>query len=124
MFPVKQISVESTGSTALQRDPFERVGREVVLSGFASKARRWSGPPIELMRIERAPRIAKAPAQGLPAVNSGKDMSESTPNMLPSIDQGGGVQNNESKAASRLATHPSQGLNSPQQSLTTRTTGD
>ena len=86
MFGVKQTSADSTGSSALQRDPFERVDREVVLSGFASKARRWSGPPIELMRIERAPRIAKAPAQGLPAVNSGKDMPQSTSNMFPSTN--------------------------------------
>ena len=98
MFGVKQTSAESTGSRALEREASESVGREIVFSWLVPKSRRGSEPPIELMRIERAPRIAKAPAQGLPAVNSGKDMSESTPNMLPSIDQGGGVQNDESKA--------------------------
>ena len=69
VFGVKQTSADSTGSRALQRDPFERVGREIVFSWLAPKSRRGSEPPIELMRIERAPRIAKAPAQGLPAVN-------------------------------------------------------
>ena len=44
MFAVKQTSAESTGSTALERDPFERVDREVVLSGFEVKSRRGSEP--------------------------------------------------------------------------------
>ena len=48
---------------------FERVGRDIVFSWLVPKSRRGSAPPIELMRIERAPRIAKAPAQGLPAPN-------------------------------------------------------
>ena len=43
-FLVKQTSADSTGSSALQRDPFERVDREVVLSGFEVKSRRGSEP--------------------------------------------------------------------------------
>ena len=69
VFPVKQISAESTGSRALETEASEGVGREIVFSWLAPKSRRGSEPPIELMRIERAPRIAKAPAQGLPATN-------------------------------------------------------
>ena len=44
VFAVKQTSAESTGSRALQRDPFERVGREIVFSWLAPKSRRGSGP--------------------------------------------------------------------------------
>jgi len=51
VFAVKQTSAESTGSGASRRKPSERVGRDVVLSGFASKARRWSGPPIECTQM-------------------------------------------------------------------------
>ena len=68
-FLVKQTSADSTGCTALRRKAFEGVGRDIVFSWLVPKSRRGSEPPIELMRIERAPRIAKAPAQGLPAVN-------------------------------------------------------
>ena len=95
---MKQTGAKSTGCRPLRRKPFELVGREVVLSGLAFKARPSSGPGLKDIHGHQPSRIAKAPAQGLPAVNSGKDMSESTPNMLPSIDQGGGVQNDESKA--------------------------
>ena len=51
VFLVKQTSADSTGSTALRRKPSERVGREVVLSGFLLKARRWSRPPIECTQM-------------------------------------------------------------------------
>ena len=95
---MKQTSAKSTGCRASPRKPSELVGRELVLSGFVLKARPSSGPGLKDIHGHQPSRIAKAPAQGLPAVNSGKDMSESTPNMLPSIDQGGGVDNDESKA--------------------------
>ena len=68
-FLVKQISAKSTGCRASRRKVLRELDREVVFSWLAPKSRRGSGPPIELMRIERAPRIAKAPAQGLPVVN-------------------------------------------------------
>ena len=42
-FLVKQTSAKSTGSRASPRKPSELVDREVVLSGLAFKARRWSG---------------------------------------------------------------------------------
>ena len=46
-FLVKQTSAKSTGCRALRRKAFEGVDRELVLSGFALKARRWSGPGLK-----------------------------------------------------------------------------
>ena len=69
VFLVKQTGAESTGSWALQRDPLKRVDREIVFSGSASSSRRGSEPICSYIRLHRASRIAKAPAQGLPVVN-------------------------------------------------------
>ena len=55
-FLVKQTSAKSTGCRALRRKAFEGVGREIVLSGLALKARRWSRPPIDFIRFHRAPK--------------------------------------------------------------------
>ena len=68
-FLVKQTGAESTGSTALEREASESVGREVVFSWLVPKSRRGSEPICSYIRLHRASRIAKAPAQGLPAVN-------------------------------------------------------
>ena len=50
-FLVKQTSAKSTGCRALRRKASESVDREVVLSGCALKARRWSRPPIECTQM-------------------------------------------------------------------------
>ena len=69
VFLVKQTGAESTGCGALETEAFEGVGREIVFSWLAPKSRRWSGPICSYIRLHRASRIAKAPAQGLPVVN-------------------------------------------------------
>ena len=69
VFLVKQTCAESTGSRALRRKAFEGVDREIVFSGSASSSRRGSEPICSYIRLHRASRIAKAPAQGLPVVN-------------------------------------------------------
>ena len=84
MFGVKQTSAESTGSTALQRDPFERVDRESVFSWLAPKSRRGSGPICSSIRIHRASKIQAPPAHRVTALDRGQNMSESTPSMIPS----------------------------------------
>ena len=84
MFGVKQTGAESTGSTALEREAFEGVGREIVFSWLAPKSRRGSEPICSFIRFHRASKIQAPPAHRVTALDRGQNMSESTPSMIPS----------------------------------------